>query len=255
MRVIKTILTKKTVIAAVLSAVLVAGFFISEPGKMMVASAIKRDLPIFCVQKDYKVCSFSFDIISGKQNIDAVIKALDKYNIKATFYVTGEWADKNQSSVVKLSKANHEIMNRSNTNPHMTQLTTEEILTEINATNQKIEKITGAKPILFRPPYGEYDDKVISTIRSMGMMTTLWDCDSLDNQRLSAGKISQRVMKTVKPGSIVLFHSTSGKTVDALPTIIEGLLKEGYEFTPVSQLIYQDDFVIDSAGRQIPVCK
>lgn len=79
----------------------------------------------------------------------------------------------------ELSDAGHEIMNHSNTHPHMTKLSKEQMQKEVTECNDKIEKVTNKKPILFRPPYGDYNDSVVSAMRDIGMFTIQWDVDTL----------------------------------------------------------------------------
>ena len=76
--------------------------------------------------------------------------------------------------------------------------------------------------------------------------------DSLDWKDLSAGEITRRVTSKVQPGSIVLFHNAALHTPEALPTIIQTLLQEGYTFVPISQIILTGDYTIDHTGRQCP---
>ena len=120
----------------------------------------------------------------------------------------------------------------------------------VNACNDKIEAVTGTRPTLFRCPYGEYDNHVVSAVNSMGMHVIQWNVDSLDWKELSAQEITARVTKQVVPGSIILFHNAALHTPEALPGIIEYLQQEGYEILPVSQLILSGDTVIDHTGRQ-----
>ena len=181
---------------------------------------------------------------------------MDRYDITATFFVVGSWVDKYPESVKALSDAGHEVMNHSNSHAHMSQLSTQEIVADLNACNDKIEAVTGVRPTLVRPPYGEYDDHVINAVRSMGMEPIQWDVDSLDWKDLSAPEITQRVVNKVQPGSIVLFHNAALHTPEALPGIIEALLQEGYTFVPISQIILPGecgtDYTIDHTGRQCP---
>ena len=79
-----------------------------------------------------------------------------------------------------------------------------------------------------------------------------WDVDSLDWKDLPAGEITQRVVKGVQPGSIVLFHNAALHTPEALPGILEALLQEGYTFVPISQIILPQPYTIDHTGRQLP---
>ena len=86
-----------------------------------------------------------------------------------------------------------------------------------------------------------------------GYLETVWDSDSLDWKDLSAAEITQRVTSKVGPGSIVLFHNAALHTPEALPEIIEALLKDGYTFVPISEIILDGEYTIDHTGRQCPV--
>ncbi len=249
----KVFYIRKNVLLAfciVVASVLILAIF-GSPAVVGVA-ATKRQLPIYCVQKDEKVASLSFDAAWGNEDTQHLIDILGNYKVKATFFVVGDWVDKYPESVKALSDAGHEIMNHSNKHKHMPQLSRDDIISDITACNQKIEKITGVSPTLVRPPYGDYDDKLVTTIRSMGMYTIQWDVDSLDWKDLSAADIRQRVLSRVKPGSIVLFHNAALHTPEALPGIIEKLLADGYKLVPISELIYTDEYTIDHEGRQHP---
>ena len=221
------------------------------------ASATTRQLPIYCVARDQKVASLTFDAAWGNEDTQQLIDILGTYDVKATFFVVGEWVDKYPESVKALHDAGHEVMNHSDTHAHLSQLSQEEITADLNACSDKIEAVTGTRPTLVRPPYGEYDDHVITAIRAMGLEPIQWDVDSLDWKDLSAGEITKRVLNKVCPGSIVLFHNAALHTPEALPGIIEALLQEGYTFAPISQLIlpgaYNTDYTIDHTGRQCPV--
>ncbi|MCI5499457.1 MAG: polysaccharide deacetylase family protein [Clostridiales bacterium] len=177
--------------------------------------------------------------------------------MKATFFVVGEWVDKYPESVKALADAGHEVMGHSNDHAHFNTLSADEIVADINTCNDKIEKITGVRPTLFRPPFGEYDDHVITTVRGMGIEPIQWDVDSLDWKDYDAATITQRVTSAVGPGSIVLFHNAALHTPEALPGILDYLLGEGYEIVPIGQLIlqgtYNTDFTIDHTGRQCPM--
>jgi peptidoglycan/xylan/chitin deacetylase (PgdA/CDA1 family) len=188
----------------------------------------------------------------GNEDTQTLIDILARYGVKATFFVVGDWVDKYPESVKALSDAGHEVMCHSNTHAHFNSLSNQEIVDDITSCNQKIAAVTGKTPTLFRPPYGEYDDHVISTVRGMGIEPIQWDVDSLDWKDYDAATITQRVTTKVSPGSIILFHNAALHTPEALPGIIEYLLGEGYQIVPVSQLILTGDTVIDHTGRQCP---
>ena len=218
----------------------------------MGAAATVRQLPIYSVQRDNKCVSLTFDAAWGNEDTEQLIDILGKYGVKATFFVVGQWVDKYPESVKALAQAGHQVMNHSDDHAHFSQLSAGEITENINACSDKIQAVTGVRPTLFRPPYGEYDDHVIEAVNAMGMRAIQWDVDSLDWKELSADEIYSRVTKKVAPGSIVLFHNAAENTPEALPGIIESLLADGYTIVPVSQILLQGETVIDSTGKQCP---
>ena len=84
----------------------------------------------------------------------------------------------------------------------------------------------------------------------MGFYTIQWDVDSLDWKNLSANEIALRVVNGVKSGSIILCHNNGLHTAEALPMIFSTLKNRGYQFLPIGELIYKDNYVIDPSGRQ-----
>ena len=242
---------RKAAASAVALVVLTAVIFWTTNSPAVVGvSASDRQLPIYCVQRDDKTVALSFDAAWGNEDTQELIDILNKYNIHATFFVVGQWVDKYPESVKALSDAGNEVMSHSDDHAHFAQLSADEIKSNIAASNEKIKNITGTEPTLFRCPYGEYNDTVISTVNSMGMSAIQWDVDSLDWKGISASDISDRVLKNVKSGSIVLFHNAAENTPEALPGIIEGLIADGYKIVPVSQILLTGDYTIDNTGMQ-----
>lgn len=241
----------KRITAAVIAVAILLGvsWLINNPA-IIGASATKRELPIYSVARDNKSASLTFDAAWGNEDTQDLIDILGKYNVKATFFIVGEWADKFPESVKALHDSGHEIMSHSDDHAHFTKLSESQIVENLTACNEKIEKITGITPTLFRCPYGEYDDHVIKTVNSIGMTTIQWDVDSLDWKGLSPSEITQRVVSRVVPGSIVLFHNAAEHTPAALPSIIESLIKDGYELVPVSDLLLSGEYEIDHTGKQ-----
>ena len=186
----------------------------------------------------------------GNEDTERLIEILAKYNVKTTFFVVGDWVDKYPESVKALHDAGHEVMSHSTHHDHYNSLTSSQIVADIQESCDKIEAVTGCSPTLIRCPYGEYDDKVITAIRSAGMEPIQWDVDSLDWKDISASEISERVLKRVQPGSIVLFHNAAKHTPEALPGIIESLLADGYTIVPISQILLPGEYTIDHTGRQ-----
>ncbi len=252
--IMKKIKSRRALVSGIALVLLVALIFwaVNSPAVVGV-SASDRELPIYCVERQDKVVALSFDAAWGNEDTQALIDILAKYKINATFFVVGSWVDKYPDSVKALHDAGNEVMSHSDDHAHFASLDTEQIKSNINSSNDKIEAVTGVRPTLFRCPYGEYNDSVISTVNSMGMKAIQWDVDSLDWKGLSAEDIADRVLKNVKSGSIVLFHNAAEHTPEALPTIIEALISDGYTIVPVSEILLQGDYTIDNTGMQCSV--
>ena len=214
------------------------------------ASATQRLLPVYSVEREDKIVAISFDAAWGNEDTQTLIDILQERGLTATFFVVGDWVDRYPDSVRALAAAGNEVMNHSLDHAHFSSLREDEIIANVTACNEKIAALTGVTPTLFRCPYGEYDDHVIQAVSSLGMTAIQWDVDSLDWKGISAAAIERRVLKNVKPGSIVLFHNAAEHTPEALPGILDALLAEGYTIVPVSQILLEGSYTIDHTGRQ-----
>jgi len=106
-------------------------------------------------------------------------RARGKFRREGTSPLVGDWVDKYPESVQALHEAGMEVMNHSNHHDHYNALSADQIIADVTACNDKVKAITGVAPTLIRCPYGEYDDHVISAIRSMGMEPIQWDVEPL----------------------------------------------------------------------------
>ena len=223
-------------------------------GSVKVFAREERLLPIYCVECEEKKIAISFDAAWGNDDTEELIKILAEYDVPATFFVVGAWVDKYPESVKQLHDAGHKIGNHSNSHPYMTKLSEKQMLAELTACNTKIANVTGEEPVLFRAPYGDYNNATIKTVESVGMYTIQWDVDSLDWKDYGTDSIIKTVCghKHLGNGSIILCHNGAKYTASALARMIEQLKEAGYEFVPVSELIHKEDYYMDHEGRQIP---
>ena len=209
-----------------------------------------RSLPVYSVETQEKKISISFDCAWGTEYTDELLDVLERENVRATFFMVEFWTEKYPEYVKKIDEKGHEIGTHSATHSYMSKLSEEEIRQELTSSSQAIEEVTGKKTQLFRPPYGDYDDLLIDTAKSMGLYSIQWDVDSLDWKDLSANDIAMRVINRVQNGSIILCHNNGLHTAEALPVILDTLKNKGYEFVPVGELIYKENYTIDVNGRQ-----
>lgn len=224
-----------------------------EPTPVTAQASAERKIPIYCVETDEKKIAISFDAAWGNEQTETLIDILDTYGVKTTFFVVGDWAEQFPESVKALHEAGHEVCNHSDTHPHMPQLDAAGQTAELTACNEKIAAITGETPKLFRPPYGDYDNAVMTSVEQCGMYAVQWDVDSLDWKNPTVEQMVERVTGKVQNGSIVLFHNGAENTPEALPLILEKLQSDGYEIVPVSELILTENYTIDGTGKQCPV--
>nr|WP_315122075.1 polysaccharide deacetylase family sporulation protein PdaB [uncultured Clostridium sp.] len=211
----------------------------------------ERKLPIYSVGTEEKKVSITFDVNWGENNAIEILNILDKYDIKATFFLIGNWIDDFPEEVKEIHKRGHEIGNHSNSHPDMSRIPKEKIIHELSVTDSKIIRITGESTKLFRFPSGAYNNLSVETVNQSGYYCIQWDVDSIDWKAEGEEKEYNRVMKNTKPGSILLFHSDGKYTPKTLPRIIEDLKAKGYKFEKVGDLLYKDNYYIDHQGRQI----
>ena len=222
---------------------------------MFAARTAKKDkkLPIYSVERNDNKLSISFDAAWGADDTDTLLSILKDNDVLATFFLCGTWVDKYPEEVKKIAAAGHDIANHGNKHAHGAKLSLEQNKAEIQGCHDKIKAVTGIEANLFRPPYGEYNNTVITAAEELNYYTIQWDVDSHDWMAKSEDYEVKQVMnhKNLRSGSIILFHNDAKHTPKTLDTIIKGLKEEGYELVPISQLIYKDNFEIDHTGRQI----
>lgn len=193
-----------------------------------------------CVCTDEKKVALTFDDGPHYKYTEQILDILKKYGVKATFFVIGVNAEKYPQKVKRISDEGHEIGNHTYSHLNLKELDEKEIRQELIKGERIIEKITAKKPKLLRPPGGTYSDTVVKTASEMGCDVILWSQDTRDWAHTPADKIACGIIDNVKGGDIVLFHdfvSPDTPTPEALEKIIPQLLKSGYKFVTVSELI------------------
>ncbi len=132
----------------------------------------------------------------------------------------------------------------------MSKLTETQCREELLSSSKKIFEITGKPVELFRPPFGDYNNQLLTVAKGLGLYTIQWSVDSLDWKGLSAREIAERVQKA-QSGDIILCHNNSDHIVEALPLIFEAARLKGLTFVPIGDLIFKQGYHIDSSGKQI----
>ena len=248
------LIRRKYVVAVALALAVMAIFYIVNHPALVGVAARERALPIYSVQRDDQTLSLTFNAADVADiHTRRVVEILNAHNVRATFFVTGDWVRQNEDLARSLAESGHELQNLSNDHGLLRKMTAAEIRENLEACNAVIAAITGEPPTIFRAPYGAYDDNLVALARSLGLHTVQWSIDSGDWRGGSAETIARQVRTRAFPGGIVLLHSNLEQTVQALPEIIGTLQIAGYTLIPVSELVIQTAFTITMTGRQIPV--
>lgn len=216
-------------------------------------SSGSKELPIYSVETDKKVVALSFDAAWGNEDTQAILDILKKHDIKATFFMTGDWVENFPDDVKRIAADGHDLGNHGENHLNMCEISESEGQFELTTVGDKVKELTGIEMKLFRAPYGAYNNQVVNLAESKGYYTIQWDVDSLDWKDYGVDSIVDKVVnnKNLKNGSIILMHNGAKFTKDALEQVIVGLKNKGYEIVPISQLIYTSDYHMDHTGRQI----
>ncbi|MCA2224407.1 polysaccharide deacetylase family protein [Nonomuraea aurantiaca] len=165
-----------------------------------------------------------------------LLDLLKKERVKATFFLVGAQVEKYPSIVRREAAEGHAIGNHTYSHPSLPTLLDNEILTEIQNTQELIKEQTGTLPKMFRPPYGATDDRVLGLAGSQNLAQVLWTGTTLDWKLRNVAKIKAAVFRLAKRDGVILMHDVVPQTVQAMPAIIKELKKRGYHLVTVPTL-------------------
>ena len=245
----------KRIAAITAAAAATAAVIITAAVTSVGTKAEQRKLPIYRVERADNKIAVTFDVAWENSNTDELLNILNEYDAKATFFITGDWCDRYPDDVKKFADAGHEIENHSDQHPHVEGINVNDLINDTRECSRKIKMITGKEPVLYRAPYGEYDDSLLTTLEGMGLKTIQWDVDSVDWNKPTSEQITKKVLENTKSGSILLFHNDLQNTTEAMPNILKGLKEKGFEFVTVDELILHDNYTIDANGEQQPTAQ
>lgn len=192
--------------------------------------------PLYKGDTSKPVVAFACNVVWGTEYIPDMLKLFKENNIKITFFVGGQWAKQNPDLLIQMVSEGHEIGNHGYNHKKPTQLSVEQNKKEILDTERVVSDITGIKTVLFAPPYGDYDERVVSLAKALGYKTIMWSIDTIDWRGDGYQTVINRVLKNPSNGDIILMHPTKD-TLIALPTIIRELKRRGLTIGRVSDVI------------------
>ncbi len=181
-----------------------------------------------------KLIAFSFDDGPKRGNTERILKALEKQNFRASFFVLGQNAKEYPDVVEKIYKSGNEVSGHSWSHPLLTKLSQQEIREQQDKMNDAIYKACGTSAVSFRPPYGGINENVKKIIDGP---LILWNVDTLDWKTRNAKSTEKVILDKAKDGDIVLMHDIHKQTVEAVENVLPILKKKGYEVCTVSELL------------------
>lgn len=194
-----------------------------------------------------KVVALTFDAGANAAGLASIRTTLERKNVPATFFLTGNWVRAFPAQANEVAVAGFRVGNHSDTHPHFPSLTDAQVRTQVLNAERAILLTNGVDSHpLFRFPYGDVNSRVLADVNALNYVAVRWTVDSLGWKGTSGGMTTQRVIDRVlaaaQPGAIVLMHVGSNPddhtTLDAaaLPQIIDGLRARGYGFVTLKAL-------------------
>jgi peptidoglycan/xylan/chitin deacetylase (PgdA/CDA1 family) len=177
---------------------------------------------------------------------EQILDILRERKIAASFFVCGKNVERYPEIIRRICAEGHTLGNHTYTHPFLYFRSRANMAAEIDRTQKAIEKITGFAPKLFRPPYGARWVGLYRVLTDRGMTMVQWSDDGCD-WKYGSDAIVRATLKGLRPGSIILLHDghevrqssdvDRSHTVKALPVIIDGAIKAGFNFVPIGEFV------------------
>ena len=237
-------------VCTVFALFLMTTLFAKMPEETAETASTRKQLPIYSVNTNEPNVALTINCAWNADDIDLILQTLEKHQIKVTFFMVGDWIEKNEDAAKKIYNAGHELANHSYNHPHVNNLSYDQNVEQIKKCSELIQKITGNPSTLYRGPYGEYNDTVLQAAKDNNHITIQWSIDSLDYNSLTGEQMWERIEPKLENGSIILMHNGTENTATSLDVLITKIKEKGYNIVKVSDLIYKENYTIDNAGVQ-----
>ena len=195
---------------------------------------------------DLKEVALTFDDGPSEPYTERILDLLDKYNVKATFFMIGRNVEKFPEVAKRVADEGHEIGNHTYAHSSLVLDTPRKIAMELEKGEETIRSSTGVSTKMFRPPYGANTRWILTQALRRGYIITKWSVNAGDWGKATAEKIARKALARIENGAIVLMHDGTNfrrndhrwQTVTALANIIDVLTDRGYKLVTVSQLLH-----------------
>jgi len=167
-----------------------------------------------------------------------ILALLNKYDVKATFFIIGKKIHGNEALLKKMHSYGHTLGNHSYEHSYTYDFySTARIISDLKRFNSHFESLFGVNPKWFRPPYGVTNPSIAKAVKQLGLVSIGWNVRSLDTVIQDKNKLAKRVLSKIMPGSIVLFHDTGTSTLQVLEELILNCRQTGYTIVGLNELL------------------
>lgn len=226
-------------VAASLLFICFLGFMVFRSSQGEVAVTTMKE-PVYQGNTGAKVMAITVNVDWGGEYLPGMLEEFARHESPVTFFVTGQWAEKNPELLKSMKEAGHSIQNHAYKHVHFNSLSKEEALSQIKKAEEVIYRITGERTQFFAPPYGEKNDSLMTVISDIDYDLIMWSIDTIDWQKPSPDTIIQRVTNKAHNDAIILMHPTDN-TLKALPGLLNYLEENKYKLVTIDQIICETD--------------
>lgn len=204
------------------------------------SDTLKQNNAYFVGDESEKVIYLTFDAGYENGNMPAILDALKKHNVTATFFVVGHFIEENGDLIDRMNKEGHIVGNHSYSHPDMTTLSDEKFLEEFKKNEELYKEITGEDMVkVYRPPQGKYSETTLKNAKNLGYKTIFWSLayvDWYDDKQPTKEEAFDKLLTRIHPGAIVLLHSTSKTNGEIMDELLTKWEEMGYTFGNIKDL-------------------
>ena len=195
-------------------------------------------------QLEGKQIALTFDSGWEYDQTRQLLQVLEDYQVRATFFLRAGWVEDHPDLALEIAGKGHQIESHSLAHGHMGSMTREQMEADIAAANEIYPRVLGIAPAMFRPPYGEFNDLLLTVLKEQGYQyAVMWTVDSHDwaetmnGNQVTEQYVIDRVLARASDNGAVLMHVGGLKTIEALPEIIQGLRDAGYQLVTLQEML------------------
>ncbi|MEN1970656.1 polysaccharide deacetylase family sporulation protein PdaB [Lentibacillus sp. N15] len=233
--------SKRWIVIILLALFTATCLWFERDGAFSVLSAKDEPSALSKGNKDEESIALTFNISWGEEKVFAILKRLKQENIQATFFVSGEWAERHPEIIDKITEGKHELGMLGYRYKSYLNQEPEQVKKDLLHAKEVFQKLGYEDMKLVRPPNGQFDEETIKLAKSLGLTVIHWNVNPNDWKNPGTDAITDFVMKQTSNGDIILLHASDSvkQTDDALKTILPGLKNKGFHFVPISEFINQ----------------